>query len=285
MLRGILCILAATLFFMALDTMNKTFVRYLPPVEVGWGRTLAQLVLMTVVFAPRMGARLVRTRKPALQFARGMAIVVSSTCAIAGLRLLPLADAIAIANTQSLLVVILSVPLLGEKVGPRRWAAVLIGFAGVLIVAQPGGGGSFLGMLLMLGAATSMALYLIMTRRMGLDEHPVAALYLVCLTGTIALTVALPFVWVTPMHWWLYAGMAASGLCGGLGHYFMARAFMLGPASTLAPFNYVTLIWATIVSWSVFGDTPPLTTLAGMAVIAAAGLYTAYRENQLRRSA
>lgn len=284
-LRGIFYVCAATLFFIALDTMNKTFVRYLPPIEVAWGRTLAQFVLMTAIFAPRMGMRLVRTRKPWLQFGRGLMVVVSSVCAIGGLRLLPLADAMAMANSQSLMVVILSVPLLGERVGPRRWAAVVAGFIGVLVVAQPGGGGSVVGMTLMLSAALCMALYLIMTRRMGLEENPIASLYLVCVVGTVGLSVALPAVWVTPQHWWIYAGMAASGVCGGIGHYFMMRAFMMAPASTLAPFTYTTLIWATIISWAVFGDTPPLTTVAGMALIAAAGLYTAYRENQARRAA
>jgi drug/metabolite transporter (DMT)-like permease len=269
---------SATLFFALLDTINKVLVRTLPPMEVIWGRNLAQFVLMTAVLAPHMRFRLVRTRHPLTQFWRGVALFASSAFAVTALKVLPLADAMAFANTQVLMVTALSGPLLGERIGIRRWVAVGAGFVGVLIVAGPAGEGSLFGAACMLGAALSMAFYMILTRTLGLDEGPVASLYLSCLISLALLSASVPFVW-EPLHsWWEVGGLATAGVLGGTGHYLFTRAFATAPASTLAPFAYTSLIWGSLSSVFVFGDPLAWSTVLGIVVIAGADLYAGYRE-------
>jgi drug/metabolite transporter (DMT)-like permease len=284
-LRGILFLCAATLCFVTLDSINKVIVQYLPPLEVIWGRYAAQFIMMTVLLVPRFGMRLVRTRRPWTQVARGITLALASLLAVTGLRVLPLADAIAIANLQPLMLVALGAVLLRERVGWQRWLAVILGFVGVVIVVQPGAGdSSLLGAACMFGAALSMALHLAMTRSLGTGEYQLASVYLANATGTLAISATVPLAWVTPPHSMIWFGFAVAGLFGGFGHMFMTRAFTLAPASTLAPFTYTTLIWATAASWGVFGDAPNWTTLTGIAVIAGAGVYSATLEHRKLRA-
>ena len=280
-LRGILLICAATLCFIGLDSMNKLMTRELPPLQVVWGRTAAQFVLMSVILLPRMGTRLVRTRRPWIQVARGIFLGLSSVFAVFALSRMPLADAVAIANLQPLMIVMLSAIILGERPSVARWLAVGIGFVGVLVVVRPGGGGtSLIGALFMFSASVTMSFYFILTRKLGTTEIPVTSLYLVSAVGTVMFSATAPAVWVPMPSPWYWAGFVLAGCLGGFGHFLMTRAIALAPASTLAPFTYTTLIWATAASWIGFGDVPNWSTLLGISIIGGAGIYSALLERR-----
>jgi drug/metabolite transporter (DMT)-like permease len=279
-LRGIALVCAGMFCFAAMDTVNKLLARGLPALEIAWGRYFGLFVLMTVILAPRFGLRLLRTRKPGLQIMRGVVHTVSATMAVVGLGLLPLADAAAIVNLQPLVIIALSAPMLGESVNGKRWIAVVLGFVGVLMVVRPGGDANLAGAAAMLAGCILGAVYLIQTRQLGLSENPMASLYLPTFIGSAGLSVLMPIVWVTPAHWLQWAGFSVTGFLGGVGHYFMIRAYTAAPPSTLAPFNYTYLAWGIVASWLVFADPPSWLTLAGIAVISGAGLYVIWLERR-----
>jgi drug/metabolite transporter (DMT)-like permease len=280
-LRGILLICFATMCFIGLDSMNKLMTRELPPLQVVWGRTAAQFLLMSIILLPRMGMRLVRTRRPWIQVARGICLGLSSVFAVFALSRMPLADAVAIANLQPLLIVMLSALILHERPSAARWLAVVIGFVGVLVVVRPGSGAtSLLGALGMFSASITMSFYFILTRKLGTTEIPVTSLYLVSAVGTVMFSVTTPAVWVPLPTPWYWAGFVVAGCLGGFGHWLMTRAIALAPASTLAPFTYTTLIWATAASWIGFGDVPNWGTLVGITIIGGAGIYSALLERR-----
>jgi drug/metabolite transporter (DMT)-like permease len=280
--RGIVFVCAGMLCLVLMDTLNKTLARDLPPVEVSWARNFALVLVLLAVVGPRLGRRLVRTQKPKLQVVRGLLFAAASTMGVFGLQALPLADALTILNLQPLMVIGLAALVLREKVGWHRWAAVAVGFAGVVVIMQPGGGGSIIGGLWVLGACLCGAGYIVGNRLLGPGEHPVAALFLCSVVSGLVLTTLLPFFWVpptTPFHW---AGFLGTGILSGLGHYCLIRAYSSAPASAVAPFNYSHLVWALLMSFLVFGDPVTLTTVLGIAIIAGAGLYVIHRERQDR---
>ncbi len=272
-LRGIGLVCAGVLCFVITDSVNKALARELPPLEVSWGRAVSFAIVMAVVLFPRLGLRLVRTRKPGLQLLRGLVFGASSTMAVFALETLPLADATAIVNLQPLVILALSAPLLGERVGWRQWLAVFVGFAGVLMIVQPDGDGQVGGALWMLGGSVGGAIYLLLNRRLGLDEKPTTSLFLGTVVAAVALSLVVPAVWVTPTRLEHWLGFVAAGLSGGAGHYLFIRAYTMAKPSTLAPFNYSHLLWGIAASWAIFGEVPTALTLAGMAVIGGAGIY------------
>ena len=192
---------------------------------------------------------------------------------------MPLADAYTITFTAPLLVTVFSIPWLGERVGWRRWSAVLAGFAGVLIVLRPGLGATHWALALPLIAALGFALYQILTRKVSAvpGESPLAMLFYLACVGTAIMTVLVPFFWqeVAPVDW---LAMTAMGALGGLGHLILIRALTIAPASLLAPFVYSQIVWALVLGYLVFGDVPDRWMLVGCCVIVASGLYVFYRE-------
>ena len=157
-----------------------------------------------------------------------------------------LAEANTIAFTSPLMITVLSGVILGEAVGARRWIAVAAGFAGVLLVVQPGSGIMGWAALLPLIAAVSSAFYHITTRLLARTEDPANTLYFVALVGALGLSLLVPFFWA-PLTAPLLFGMVAVGTLGTVGHFFVIRAFQTVPAATLSPFLYVYLVWATVL--------------------------------------
>jgi drug/metabolite transporter (DMT)-like permease len=198
-----------------------------------------------------------------------------------GLSKVPLADATAVMMVAPLLVTALAVPLLGERVGPRRWASVLVGFCGALIVVRPGAGMASSGALFPLAAAFAYAGYQIATRVVARSDPPLTTLLHSALVGAVIASFAVPYFWTAPdvLGWLL---LAAIGLLGGLGHYALIRAFQVAPANLLAPFGYTNLVWATLFGFLLFGDLPDEATLGGAAIIIASGLYVLHRERRQR---
>lgn len=226
--------------------------------------------------------RTVLARRPVLQTFRALVIVGEIGVFVIAVRYLPLADTHAIFASTPLIVTALSVPLLGERVGLRRWFAVLIGFGGVLVILRPGIGVVHPGSLVALTAAFMFALYILLTRLGSKRDSSETALLYMAWVGAAIMVIAGPFFWVPPdaegWFWLLLLGCSSS--CG---HFSLIVALKHAPAATLQPLNYTTLVWATVIGFFAFGDFPDAFTIAGACIVVGSGLYTIYREHRISR--
>lgn len=190
---------------------------------------------------------------------------------------MPLADASAIAFAAPLIVTALSVPVLGEKVGPHRWAAVLIGFCGVLLVIRPTAGVFHLGALLALGSAFFYSISAVIVRSLSGREASAVVVFYTTMTFIVLAGGAQPFVWVEPSRQDI-AILAVTGIAGGIAQFMLTQAYRFAPVSIIAPFDYTHLIWATAYGYIFFHDVPGFSVLAGAAIVIACGFYIARRE-------
>ena len=282
-LRAILSILIATTCFSCLNAMSKTLTTaHYPVIEVIWSRYFFAFVFMLAMFLPRSGRALFQIRRWDTQLLRGLLLFLSSYLYFHGIAHLPLATAAAISLSSPIIVTALSPRLLGEAVGPRRWAAVGVGFVGALIVVRPGHADFDWHVLLIVASTVCSAFYQIFSRRYGQTERPDASATVATIVGTVAAGPFLPFEWVTPAWGWdvvLFVGM---GIMAGTGHYLLTIAYSQAPAAVVSPFNYTQLIGSAVLGYLVFHDLPDLWTWAGSAVIIASGLYIGYRERARR---
>lgn len=282
-LRGILITLVAMFLFGLMDAGSKYLSTRYPIVQILWVRYLFTIPLLLAAMAPRGITRYLRSQRPGLQVARGVLLAVEIGLVIWTFGQLPLADVHAVLALTPLVVTALSVPMLREQVGPRRWAAVAVGFVGVLIVLRPGLGVLHPAALVALLCVFLYALYQILTKLVGHADAAETSLLWQLVAGALLASLAVPFVWQPPAleHWPMFVVLA---VLGGLGHYLMIRAFQLASAVVIQPFSYTLLLWAVLIGYLAFGDVPDRWTLLGAAVIVAAGSYTAIREHR-RRSA
>jgi drug/metabolite transporter (DMT)-like permease len=191
---------------------------------------------------------------------------------------LPLALVVSINFAAPLIACALAPFLLGEHVGPRRWAAVIVGFLGILIIVRPGTESFQPAMVFSLFNALVMALYQIFTRKAGFRDAPETGLLWVFAVGLAVSTLLLPQGLSPPAFGWLWAVALLMGTCGLLAHLVISHALRLAPASLLAPFGYTQIIWMTISGIVLFGDWPDQTTLLGAAIVIASGIYVWHRE-------
>jgi len=272
-LRGILLMLAAVFFFALLDATSKGLAATYPVPFLAWSRYLVHFLLMVVFLGPRLGRGLVATRRPVLQILRALLLVGVTACMMAALRAMPLAETTAVVFITPLLVAILAGPWLKEKIGLSRWLAVAVGFIGVLLVARPGGGLSGEGIAWALACAACYTVYQLLTRQLSPTENTLTMLFYTALVGTLSMTLATPWFGTIPsIQGWDWLRICAMGLFGGTGHFLLIAAFRHAPASTLSPFLYVQLLWATLLGWLVFGHLPDALAALGMTIIAASGL-------------
>jgi drug/metabolite transporter (DMT)-like permease len=274
-LRGILLMAGATVLFSTSDASSKYVTATLPPMEVAWVRYLV-FVLAALLPVLRQGTVVLHTRRPVQQTMRGVAILASALLFLLGLRVLPIADAAAINFVSPLLITALAVPLLGERVEVRRWIALAVGLAGAMLAAQPGGGTFRPAAAFPLLSAVAWALAMVLTRRFAATERTTTTVFWTAGSGLALLTCVLPFDARLPtlpeLALCLLIGVVASG-----GQWMVVLAYRVAPASLLAPFSYLQLLWSTLLGYVVFGAVPATTTLIGAVVIAASGLYTAGR--------
>lgn len=282
---GIGLMLLAVLLFTVMDSIGKGLMARYPVQQAVWARYFFQFMLMLLLI-PRIGvAGMLRTRRPGLHVARGLLLALATVCLFSAISVVPLADAYTITFTAPLMVTLLSIPLLGERVGLRRWTAVLVGFAGVLVVIRPGFASVDWALLLPLVTAACFAVYQILTRIASRDggEGPIGMVFHLAWVGAAVMTMIVPFHWqpVAAADWpW----MVAMGALGALGHVMLVRALTITPASLLAPFIYVQIVWALAIGWIWFGDLPDVWMLTGCAIIVASGLYVLYREAVLGKA-
>jgi len=273
--------LVALLCFALLDATSKHLSQtYSVPLLV-WARYTLHCLMMVIVLAPSMRWKLISTGRPVAQVVRGTLLVAVTGFAMAAIRVMPLAEATALLFVAPLFVVLLAGPLLGERAGPLRWLAVLAGFGGTLLIARPGGTLPATGVALALTAAACYSVYQIQTRRLSATESTVTMLFYTALMGTLVMTLGLPWFWHGPLPTPLDALMIASlGLYGGTGHFLLIRAFRHAPASTLSPFQYTQLIWATLLGWGIYGQLPDSLSILGMVIVVGSGLLVAVAERQ-----
>ena len=278
-LRGIGIMVLACLFFPVGDAIAKHLVGIHDVLLILWLKYVVQTALVGLVMLFTLPLSAFRSSRWRLQIGRGLFGIGSYGPFLVAISFIPLADAIAIEFSAPLIVVALSVPLLGERVGMRRWVAVCVGFIGTLLIVRPGLGMVHWAAMLMLVAATSVALMQIASRALARTEHSLTSLFYLSLTGLVLTSPPVPFVWaqLDLATWGL---MLAVGGIAGFCHYLFILAYEFATAALLAPFMYAQIIGATILGYLMFADVPDAWTISGTAILVASGLYVAYRENR-----
>jgi drug/metabolite transporter (DMT)-like permease len=284
-LFGIGLMLAGYFCYTVIDSFAKLLsASGLPTMEVVFVRYLGQFVLVLAIFLPREGRALVTTRSWKLEVARGLCLLGSTIFNFIAITFLPLTVTSAISFAMPLILCALSIPLLGETVGWRRWLAIAVGFIGVLVIVRPGTEAFQPAVILSLITAVFSALYNLLTRKLaGVDTTTTQQFFA---AGVATLCIA-PFSlggWSWPQEfvgWFAFAGIGVAAL---IGHLLVTTAHRYAPASVLAPFGYLQIIFMTGSSWLVFNQPPDVWIFAGAPIVMASGLYIWLRERQLSKT-
>ena len=283
-LAGIANLAIATLLFGSMEALVKWLSADYSVWQLIFARAAFGLIPLAFVVRHSGGLAVLRTRRPGIHATRAILGIAVTACFFLAYAHMPLADAIAIGFTGPLFLTILSVPLLGETVGPRRWAAVGVGFFGVLLIARPGGDLFGWIALLPLAGALGYAFAVVCVRRMSRTESNAAIVFYHTAVAAVVAGAVLPFVWVTPdlLGW---VGLITVGVVGGTAQMFMTQALRLTPAAVVAPFDYSRIILGIGFGALIFADMPDSWTLAGAGVVVACGLYILHRETVRRGEA
>lgn len=265
------------------DAMAKWLTAHYSPLQLVFVRNLLALPMIAAIVLVSGGPRALRSRHLRVHALRGLLAVGAAAAFFTGLRILPLAEATALVFAAPIFITALSVPLLGERVGWRRWMAVIVGFAGVLVIVRPGAVTFQPASLFVVATALLYALFMISARWIDRSEKFWTMMFYVVLFPTVfsGLLVVTRFETVPMAHLPLFFGMAVFGT---LGVTLIGHAFRLAPAAIVAPFDYTALIWASLLGWLVWGEIPALWTYAGAAIIILSGIYIVIRETRAARS-
>jgi drug/metabolite transporter (DMT)-like permease len=278
--RAIVVMLLAMFLFACMDAVNKHLSLTYAITQILWVRYLFFVAFAVLVARQRMRLSLaIRSRAFWMQVARSILLIGEIGTFILALHYLPLADVHALAAITPLLVTALSVPILGERVGWRRWAAVAAGFVGVLIIVRPGFAEIDWRILVPLLGALLFALYQIMLRVAARHDPPETTLLYSAIVGAVVLSAVGPFNW-TPPDAAGWALLTIGGLLGAFAHFALIKALDLGEASKLQPYGYTLMVWAAVIGLIAFGQFPDAFTVTGGVVIALSGVYAFYRERR-----
>jgi drug/metabolite transporter (DMT)-like permease len=281
-LRGIGLFMAAVFIFSCLDTLAKYMTRDFNVMQIAWGRYVFSSAFL-LVLVPRYGlVRPLRSARPWFQLMRALLLALVSLMFFTAVSYLPLVNVTAIGFAAPLILTALGHFVLKERVGIRRWLAIVVGFVGVLVIIRPGLDIVHWAAFVALAMAASNALYQLATRMLAGVDSAQTTIFFTNLAGSIGFSLVIPFFWTPPgVYGW--TAMAVLGFMGGLGHYLLIQAFAHAPVSTLAPYAYTAILWVTISGYLVFDEFPDLWTAVGAAIIIASGIYVFYRESYLRR--
>jgi drug/metabolite transporter (DMT)-like permease len=277
-LTGIALMCGAVSMFSCLDATGKHLNFHMFTMQVVWARYFFAFVLALFISNPFSDPVLMKTGRPFLQVGRSSLLLLSTMLNLIALRYLQLDEVLAILFATPFTVALLSVPLLGEKVGWRRWSAILVGFFGVLVITRPGFGGMHPAALLSGVGVLCYALYVIATRLLSRTDSSETTQFYTNMVGAVIMTAVVPFVWTAPDSLATGGLMVLIGLFGCTGHYLLILAHRLAPASALAPFIYTQMIWTTTLGFVVFGDLPHRWTIVGGSIVIMSGLYLLHRE-------
>ncbi len=287
-LRGMALMVLFCIVAPLIDVASKLAAQNVPVGVVTLGRFVVQGALMTpIVIALRLSFAIPRGART-LSLARAVFNIVSTITFVAAVKVMPIADALAIAFVEPFIILLIGALVLKEHVGPRRLIAALIGFGGALLVIQPSFARFGLTALLPLGTAASFAAYMLVTRSLSRRVHPVAMqlhtsvlaaplMAAVLLVGDGAGIASLRLTLPTGIDWLWCLGV---GLMATISHMAMTYALRFAPSATLAPLHYLEIVMATLLGWAIFGDFPGGMVWGGIAVIVGSGLYIIWRERQ-----
>ena len=269
---GFLLMLITVMCFPAMDTVAKILTQTQPVLQVVWARYTGQFVLLLIVYAPQL-RHVARTRYPGLQLVRSAALFSATICFFSSLFYLEQGFATAVFQVAPLVMTGLAVLFLGEKIGMRRVACLLVGFVGAMVIIQPQSSSFTVASLLPLCAATLYAGYSILTRFLGPSEDARTTLFYTAGCGALVSTLILPSVWSMPETGITILLMMSMSFFGSIGHYTLILALNRVTATDLAPVNYLTLVFAMLWGLLLFQEVPSAATLAGSAMIVSSGLY------------
>ena len=276
---GVLLICCATVCMASLDAVTKILAGLFDPPQIlliRWVIFLSAGLALTTRNQVSLKHAFV-SQRPRLQIFRALVLTALSGVFVLAFKNLQLAEVIAIAASAPLIVTALSKPILGESHGWGRWASVLIGFVGVLIILRPGFGVFNPFHLLSLVGAVMWASYQILTRLAGRHDRAEVSMLYLGLVGVVCLTVIAPLVWRAPslQEWGL---LILTGVLAVIAHFLIIKALVLAPASAIQPFNFLTFVWAVGFGWLLFDDLPDGPTLLGAAIVIASGVYIFHSE-------
>jgi len=281
-LTGIGLISLCYLLFALLDGSAKYLVQTVPVMVVVWLRFLTHALLASALLLPLRGRALVRTRHLRWHVLRGLMFCCMTGMNFWALQFLQLTITASIFFTVPILVALMSAPLLGEKLDARRWAAILVGFAGVLVIVRPGSAAFHPAMLLSMVNAVIYAAFNLMTRKLAAYDSPETIQFLPAVVASVVLAPFALAAWQSPQGWLEWTLLCLMGVFGGTGHYLLAVAHRYAPASTLAPFLYQQILYMALFGYLVFGSVPDAAVWAGAAIVIASGLYLFTRERRGR---
>lgn len=277
-LTAIAYICLAVLFFTGIDACAKWLNPRVGVLETTWLRYFSGLVWLLFYINPWRVPNLLKSEKPGLQTIRAMLLLASTGLNFIAIQYLQLAQTVSIAFLAPLMVSLLAGPILGEWAGPRRLAAIAVGFIGVLVITRPGTGAIHPAALLSVGAMSCYACVLLMTRRLSAKDSPETTIFYSSLFGAVVLIPFVIPVWIWPASIYEWLVIAALGCCGAIGHWMLILAQRSTDAPVLAPFLYTQVIWMTLSGYYFFGETPDRWTLVGGCIVIASGLYLLHRE-------
>ena len=278
--RALPLILLTGLCFSTLDATAKYLVQDHALFLVVWARYAGQMLIVTPIAWHRGGPGFWRTQHLRMQLARSLCLVMATMCFFGALRFLPLAEASAITFLAPMFAIVLSMPVLGERPTRARWLASIAGFTGILILVRPGSAVFHPATGLLVLAAISNSLYMLLTRKLP-NDTPYTTLFYSALVGTVALSIAVPFSEMPSTATIRDAlFLVLLGVLAGVGHWMLIRAFLMAPASMLAPFTYLQMIWATLYGYLIFGQLPDGLSALGMSVIVASGVALVLHERR-----
>ena len=277
-LKGICLILVTLALFTSMDSVAKHLVQNYPPIQVIWARYLSQTVVSFILLSPVL-YRILRTKNFKLQSLRSALLFTATVCFFTSLKTLKLADVNAIFQVSPIFVTILSVLVLKETVGHRRWLGVAFGLIGALLIIGPGTGVFSYAVILPIISALSYAAYVISTRYLSQDESPLTSFVYTALLGSIAASVLVVPSW-TPIESSDLFVFSVFGLLGATGHFLLIHAYRISEASFLAPFNYIGILYGSLWGFYFFNEVPSLITILGGLIIVSSGIYIWLREQK-----
>ena len=278
-MKAIILNLMAWAVLPVMDGMAKHLSTEIHFLEVVWGRYFFMVVIsvpLTFIFFKK---HLTWPKNINIQLARSIFLLLSTILFFYAISVLSLAESLTLAFVSPIVVTLLSVILLKEQVGFRRWTAVIVGFIGAIIVIRPGFNEISLATFAGLGTGIAYAFYVIATRKLSSIDSPLLTLIFTGLSGAIIISIIVPFVWITPnLNQWLFLiGLAAAGT---LGHFFLILSLNFAEASKLAPFAYFEIVTNIIIGYYFFGDFPDKWIWIGLIIIVSSGVYISIRENK-----
>jgi drug/metabolite transporter (DMT)-like permease len=283
-LRGILLLIMTVAGFACTDASAKWLNQREPALQTVAVRYAGAFLLTACFLNPRSRPGILRSKRPVLQVVRGLGVLGSSAFGFSALRTLPMTMVTSIIFVAPLVVALLSGPVLGETLGPRRVVAIIVGFVGVLVITRPGTSGFQPAMGLAVGAAGCSAIYILLTRLLSRYDAPETTHFYTGLVGTVAAAPLGFLVWQTPTSPSVWCVMALISVFGATSHWLLILAHKYAPASVLSPFFYAQLLFAAVIGALLFGNVPDRWTLLGGGIVIGSGLYLLYRERVRHRT-